>query len=171
MEQKFITEEARIEIDAHIKEHGVFFVAVADICPQCHPEQENQRVFTNIEDGFIYTIGFHELGLPEVFVFVGPDGNGYSEATESELRDNLQCAANFISHIYDGRETFKVDKKIAYRSDDEKQNGLYFVAVSDETEEMGEEPKEHFMSVTCRYYGTTDFKVRVFKLLKIDNLL
>lgn len=170
MENPIISEEGRTEIEAHIKEYGVFFVAVADIDPVDQTKDESEKIFTQIHDGYVYTIGFHELGLPEVLVFVGPGGGGgYDRATVDELRDNLQYATNFIRHIYDTRDTFVVDMKAAHAGDAQRESDLYIVAIHDETQDPGEGVKTNLLSGIYEYYGTTDFKVRAFKLRKLTN--
>ena len=166
-DEKIISEEGRVEIDAHLKTHGLFYVAVADIDPKIDPDKEGPgKVFSQPEDGYVYTIGFHKLGLPEVVVFVGPGGVNPDPVTESQLRDRLQIASKFISYIFKNRDTFVPQEGVVYKCDSGDEQGLCIVLSHDEHSQPSEESKTEFLGGICEYYNTMDFKVRSFVLRK-----
>lgn len=167
MEQEFITEEARIEIDAHLKEHGVFFVIAADIDPKITSEQSGSgKVYTKIDDGYVYTIGFTSIGLPEVVVFTGPLGENAEPITELQMRDRLQSATDFIVDIfrYQGAATFYPD--VIYDTESASKMGLHFIVGHDGDLDPSDDVKISLFRVLCEYYGNTDFKIRSFIMRK-----
>ena len=164
----------RLAITDSIVENGVHVVATADTgdCPCCQAEgkarKHKNRMYTELNDGYVHSVGFHGLGLPEIFVFVGPSGHGDEKIDVKELRERLQEAADFIHHIYENRDGFVFSKTQAYGGENCLRKGLFFIICFDASEDIGDEVRNKYMSHTVGYYNTTDFKTVAFKMAKVE---
>lgn len=146
-----------------IENDGIHIVAKSLMCDceECRKEGKIQPdVCSDIFDGYVHSIGFHEKGMPELLFLVGPNGIDEEELTKQELIDRVQDAGNFINTIFQTRDTFKFNNNQAYGSPNI--NGLYWV-IADNDDQMVEFIKHDLMSDATAFYDTCQFNVVVFK--------
>jgi hypothetical protein len=155
-----------------IKEKGYAVFAIADVgeCLQCdaeggeHTEMHDyvSKTHTVITDGYVYSVGFHNLGYPEVIVLAGPCGEeGDKVLSTKQLKERVQSAAALINHLYQNLSTYKPDPKRAINSDSIE--NLYWVLLNQKDKKFKHGSKALFMHAANGFHGHMNYDVLTFK--------
>ena len=93
---------------------------------------------------------------------VGSNGVEEFELTKEQLIERIHDASNFLNTIYHYGDNFIFDKNQAYGSPNI--NGLYWVIVDDEDNQMQEYIKHELMSSATTYYDDCQYELIIFKV-------
>ncbi len=152
------------EVKKEIKETGISVIAISKTCDceECKKEGVNHdNDLNDIFDGYVYSIGFHEKGLPEILILAGSNGVEEDTITKEQLTDRIHDAASFINTIFQTRDVFKYDPKKAYGSPNI--DGLYWVIADDSMQQSEEFIKHELMDGATSYYKDCQYKVVILK--------
>lgn len=87
-----------------IKQDGFVLIGKSDAadCPICDSmceehKHEKKTIFTELTDGYVFTIGNHENGLPEILLLAGPIVKNQAFSKEQML-ENIQEGSALVQH-------------------------------------------------------------------------
>lgn len=152
------------EIKKEINENGISIIALSKACDceECKKEGINHdNDLNDIFDGYVYSIGFHKKGMPEILILAGSNGVEEDTITKEQLTNRIHDASNFINTIFHTRDTFKFNPKQAYGSPNI--DGLYWVIADDTVFQSEEFIKHELMAGATSYYKDCQYKVIIFK--------
>ena len=100
-----MTIKDRDTIQATIDKFGVCLVAVSDAahCEACGPDttcrSHAAATYTEMDDGFVYTIGHQARNRPDLVILCGPTPVEETPMPRDELVTHLEAAADLLNHL------------------------------------------------------------------------
>lgn len=98
-----MTITSRAEIRRHIAAYGVSLLAISDAAPcqkcgatPCAKHTEGE--FSELEDGFVYSVGHHERQRPDLLVLCGPTPDEPAMNRDAMLA-RMQAAGALINYL------------------------------------------------------------------------
>ena len=156
-------EKLEKEIQEAIANNGFHVNAISKFCDceKCKSEGVVQPEFsTDIMDGYVYTAGFSEKGMPEMLFLCGPNQSEELQITKEMLHDRIQDANSYIAHIYKTKGEGLKNDNLVQKS---LVKDVWWVNITKRYEGFDlAGVKERLMPATVAYYCNTDFDLLVF---------
>lgn len=149
----------RADIRRNIKLYGVALRAISDAAPcqscgdtPCEPHAKG--AFTELEDGFVYSIGHRERNRPDLVVLCGPTP-GEPALDQAGLVNRMQEAATLINYLVSrwGEHPVLPGQRCA-----DSDGRVYRVLSSAEVVSAA---KDELTVQAGVYYGTEDYELLV----------
>lgn len=146
-------EQLKQNIQKQIQDHGV---AVQAIIPAELADKKisKKKRITRADEGYVYSIGQHEKGRPEILIFCGPCPND-KPMNGDELFNNIIEAQKLINHWHQVWESEPYRVKEAFR---DEQGRVYMLA---DHVPAGKHLIKDSAQLIKSYYGTDDYELFV----------
>mgnify|MGYP003585470166 FL=1 len=139
------------KIKSAISDSGALLIAVS----RSFRESEKEN-FNDPDDGFVYSIGHREKGLPDIVILCGAISE--SSIPKDELEARVKYATTAINHLIKDWDKFPVLPGHTVGSDDDVIIRFSEYTINDD---RNRDIKEFVTIQASNYYGTYDYDLLV----------
>lgn len=113
--------------------------------------------FSNLIDGYVYTVGNKHRNCPDIIVFTGPKETG-TPINKEVMIDRINDAASLIAYCSNNWEKKPLSENVVYKTGSKKYG--WTIQLFSDTELIND-TKRLFMHKANEFYGTLNYDVIV----------
>lgn len=144
-----------------IEESTVMILGVSDaVACGAHHSPPKEGPFMEMDDGFLYTIGHHIVGRPEIMVLIGPNEHE-NPISRYELLDRFVPTQVMINHLVAHWD----EEPVHHNETVADPNGRVYLVADVDCFKSSVDYREVFTTQASEYHRTKDYRLLILQPL------